>query len=124
MLKDALGFVKSLFNHIEFEFDSDKRNIKEKISSLENTTDLDFVPYFDVIKDIAQASKLGSPINAFEESLNYEPTTVTYPNRSNTLQQTALNETTSHAFKQAFIAAYAVSLGQQEFSDKEQSYLP
>lgn len=122
VLKDALGFVKSLFNHIEFEFDSDKRNIKEKISSLENTTDLDFVPYFDVIKDIAQASKLGSPINAFEESLNYEPTTVTYPNRSNTLQQTALNETTmSHAFKQAFIAAYAVSLGQQEFQTREQA---
>lgn len=121
-LKDALGFVKSLFNHIEMEFDSDKRNIKEKIVAVERSDSTDYEPYFDIIADIATAPKAGTPVSAFEEALNYQPVTITQPNRSNTLQQAALNETTlSHAFKQAFIAAYAVSLGQQEFQTREQA---
>lgn len=121
-LNDALGFVEDLFNHVSLAFGDDRTRITRSIKNLKSSDSLEFEPYFEVLRDIATVQKTGSPISGFEEALNYQPVTVTYPSRSNTLQQSGLNETTlSHAFKQAFIASYAVSLGQQEFTTRQQA---
>lgn len=121
-LQDFLGFIEDLLNHITLAFDDDRQRISFTIKKLKKNETLEFEPYFEVLRDIATAQKLGNPIYGFEEALQYQPVTITYPNRSKTLQQSALNETTlSHAFKQALIASYAVSLGQQEFKTRQQA---
>jgi hypothetical protein len=79
------------------------------------------VPYYGILHDIAITPKKDNNLNAFNEVLEFVPTTIT-PEGSKTKKQDAINQTyLTHTFKQMMIASYAVMLTQSSFNNKEQA---
>jgi prophage DNA circulation protein len=118
-LKIASDYIKALFRGITLADDDASSNITDRINNLSTT---DYVDYFNLMYDIATYEKATSSLNVFIEMLNYQPTSTTLTGRSQTRIDMVNNERyLTHAFKQAFIGAYAVSLTQEQFETRSQA---
>jgi hypothetical protein len=118
-LKIASDYIKALFRGITLADDDASSNITDRINNLSTT---DYVDYFYLMYDIATYEKATSSLNVFIETLNYQPTSTTLTGRSQTRIDMVNNERyLTHAFKQAFIGAYAVSLTQEQFETRSQA---
>jgi hypothetical protein len=118
-LKIARDYIRALFRGVTLADDDASSNITDRINNLSTT---DYVDYFNLMYDIATYEKATSSLNVFIETLNYQPTSTTLTGRSQTRIDMVNNERyLTHAFKQAFIGAYAVSLTQEQFETRSQA---
>jgi hypothetical protein len=118
-LQIAKEYIQTLFRGITLSDDDASSKITDRINNLSTT---DYADYFNLIYDIATYEKATSSLSVFIDTLNYEPTDATLSGRSSTRISMVDNERyLTHAFKQAFIGAYAVSLTQEKFETRSQA---
>lgn len=115
----ARDYIKTLFRGITLSDDDASSKITDRINNLSTS---DYADYFNLIYDIATYEKPTSSLNVFIEALNYQSISNTLTGKSQTRIDMVNNEKyLTHAFKQAFIGAYAVALTQEKFTTRSQA---
>jgi prophage DNA circulation protein len=118
-LKIAKDYIQTLFRGLSLSDDDASSKITDRINNLSPS---DYADYFNLIYDIATYEKATSSVSLFVDALNYTPSNETLSGRSKTRIAMIDNERyLSHAFKQAFIGAYAVALTQEKFQTRSQA---
>jgi prophage DNA circulation protein len=118
-LQIAKEYIQTLFRGITLSDDDASSKITDRINNLSAS---DYADYFNLIYDIATYEKSTSSLSIFIDALNYVSLDNSITGRSNTRISMANNEKyLTHAFKQALIGAYAVSLTQEKFETRSQA---
>lgn len=118
-LKIAKDYIQTLFRGITLSDDDASSKITDRINNLSPS---DYADYFNLIYDIATYEKTTNSLSLFVDALSYTPSNETLSRRSKTRISMIDNERyLTHAFKQAFIGAYAVALTQEKFETRTQA---
>lgn len=118
-LQIAKEYIQTLFRGITLSDSDASSKVTDRVNNLSSS---DYTDYFNLIYDIATYEKATSSLSVFIDTLNYEPADATLIGRSKTRIAMVDNERyLTHAFKQAFIGAYCVSLTQEKFETRSQA---